>query len=72
MNTETIITLRSVTFAIRAKRLLEANGIRARVVKPEPTSAEHGCAYGVSVMSHLADSALVLLRQNRINAALRR
>lgn len=71
MNTETIIVLRSVTFAIRAKRLLESNGIRARVVKPEPTSAERGCAYGVSVTSHLADPALTLLRQNRINAVIR-
>ena len=71
MNTETIIVLRSVTFAIRAKRILEASGIRARVIKPEPTSEEHGCAYGISVASHLADPALTLLRKNRINAVLR-
>ena len=72
MNTETILTLRSVTYAMRAKRLLEAHGIKTRVVKPEPSSSEHGCAYGVSVMSHLADSALILLRENKINAAIRR
>lgn len=72
MNTETILLLRSVTYAMKAKRLLEARGIKAKVVKPTPSSSEHGCAYGVSVTSRFADSALMLLKEHGMTAVIRR
>lgn len=64
MNTEITIVLRSVTHALKSKKLLSENGIPARVVKP--SDAEEGCGYGVSVSALHADAAAGILQKNRL------
>ena len=61
-----IITLSSLTHAIKAKKLLSEYGIDARVVKPDTQRAEKGCGYGVSVDATVRESAEKLLRENGI------
>lgn len=64
MNTEITIALRSVTHAMKGKRLLYENGIFARVVKP--SHSEEGCGYGLSVPAFHADAAAEILQKNKI------
>ena len=64
MNTEVIISLRSVTHAVKGKRLLLENGIRATVVKP--SVSDEGCGYGLSVSASHVDAAADILQKNRI------
>ncbi len=65
MNTETIISLRSVTHSLKAKKVLAENGINARAVKPPPQSGR-GCAYGIALASTLVDRAVWILNTNKI------
>ncbi len=65
MNTETIIVLRSVTHSFKAKKVLTANGINARAVKPPPQDGK-GCAYGIALASTLADRATGILTSNNV------
>ena len=60
---ETVITLRSLTQSIKAKKLLSAVGIGARVVKPGAQRAEKGCGYGIATESIQAERAEKLLRE---------
>jgi len=64
MNTEIIIVLRSVTHAMKSKKILQSHGIPAYVVKP--TESEEGCGYGISVSAMHADAASEILQKNRI------
>ncbi len=43
---KSIITLESVTYATKAKKLLSQNGIKVRVVKLSSTKSG-GCTYGI-------------------------
>ncbi len=65
MNTETIIVLRSVTHSFKAKKVLMANGINARAVKPPPQNGK-GCAYGIALASTLAERAEEILLKNNV------
>ena len=64
MNTEITIVLRSVTHAMKGKKLLYENGIRSAVVKP--AHLEEGCGYGLSVSAVFADAAAEILEKNKI------
>ena len=66
MNTEVTIVLRSVTHAMKGKKLLFANGIKGRVVKPSPSNAEQGCGYGIAVAASQVDAAVNILQKNRV------
>lgn len=55
------ITVGSVTYAQKAKRILIARGIRARLVKQEATK-DGGCAFGVEVAEESYLDALLALR----------
>ena len=64
MNTEITIVLRSVTHAMKGKKLLYENGIRSVIVKP--SHLEEGCGYGLSVASAFADAAAEILAKNKV------
>lgn len=66
MNKQTFITLRSQTHAIKARKLLAAVGIQARVVKATGEAAELGCGYGVSVNDTDTKRAAEYLRNKNI------
>ena len=55
------ITIGSVTYAQKAKRILIQKGIRVRLVKQEATS-DGGCAFGVEVPEEAHLDALLILR----------
>jgi hypothetical protein len=46
-----ILTVGTVTYAIRARKLLSSLGIRARLVKGTRPGGAGGCAYGVEIPS---------------------
>ncbi len=44
-----IVTVDSVTYAIKLRRLLSRAGIRSKLVKIEDTVTNKGCAHAVSI-----------------------
>ena len=65
METRTL-TMTSQTVAMKAKRLLEKNGIYTRIVRPSPKSTTKGCAYGLQIEGALLSVATKYLEQNDI------
>lgn len=63
----TVITLRSLTHSIKAKKLLYEYGIDTKVVKPDAQRAEKGCGYGLAVNPADKEQAENLLRANGIS-----
>ncbi len=62
-----VASLRSMTFAIKAKNILEKNGINSEIIKLEPYMTQRGCAYGIKfdcVNLRLVKDALTA---NRVN-----
>lgn len=54
------IRLTSVTYAMRAQKLLERQGIRAYVRKIVKSLSVHGCGYGVQVVGDAEAAARLL------------
>ena len=42
-----ILTMQSMTYALRAKSVLEVRGITVSIVNLDPTLTREGCAYGI-------------------------
>ena len=61
-----IIVTGSQTSAIKAKRLLEKSGIRARVVRPLSVSKD-GCKFGIEITMQELPYALSVLGEVRIS-----
>lgn len=56
-----VIRLTSVTYAIRAQKLLEQRGIRAHVRKLQKSMSIHGCGYGLEIRAN-PDTAVQILQ----------
>jgi hypothetical protein len=54
------IRLTSVTYAIRAQKLLEQRGIRSHIKKLSQSIGVHGCGYGLSINSDLSQAIQIL------------
>ena len=61
-----ILTMTSQTVAMKAKRLLEKNGIYVKIVRPSPILTPKGCAFGLQVSDRVLASAIKYLEQNDI------
>jgi hypothetical protein len=61
-----ILTMTSQTVAMKAKRLLEKNGIYTRIVRPSPKLTPKGCSYGLQMDVAILSIALKYLEQNNI------
>jgi hypothetical protein len=61
-----ILTMTSQTVAMKAKRLLEKNGIYTRIVRPSPKLTPKGCSYGLQMDGAILSVALKYLEQNNI------
>ena len=61
MNTTTI-TVSSQTNAIKAKRILERNGIRSDLVKIDASKSDAGCTHGLRILNSDYFSAISILR----------
>ena len=62
-----ILTMTSQTLAIKAKRLLEKNGIYTRIVRPSPQLTPKGCSFGLQMDTAILSVALKYLEQNGIS-----
>ncbi len=65
METRTL-TMTSQTVAMKAKRLLEKNGIYVRIVRPTPNLTPKGCTFGLQIDERLLTAAVKYLEQNDI------
>jgi hypothetical protein len=65
METRTL-TMTSQTFAMKEKRLLEKNGIYARIVRPSPNLTSKGCTFGLQIDERLLAGAVKYLEQSEI------
>ena len=65
MNT-IIITVSSVTYAIKAKRLLERERIKATLIKSSSSKSNEGCTYGVKIDSNYLYDAVAILKNKGI------
>ena len=65
MNSEFVVS--SVTFALRAKRMLEKRGIAVGVEKNSSKGEAHSCTYTLKVSPSLEAKALEILKEGNIN-----
>lgn len=70
MNTITINT-DSVTYAIKAKKLLERSGIVAALIKSDTAGKKDGCTYGVRIESSRFYDAALILKNGGISFSVR-
>lgn len=64
------ITVGSMTYAIKARRLLLREGIKSKLVKLDKN--KDGCSYGIELKEDKLYSAVVILRSNGIEYKLLR
>ena len=60
------ITFRSVTFAQRAEKLLNHQGIRVSMMRTPRWMEEQGCGYALKLWTNGIRTAVRLLRENKI------
>ena len=61
----TTLAVESVTYAMKAKKLLRQAGIRSKLIKPN--NAESGCGYAVEIDRSDFLAAVAVLRKNLIS-----
>ena len=66
----TTLTVGSVTYAIKARRLLLHAGINARTVKVEVDERGSGCVHGIVIPTSRFFDAVVILKENGIDYSL--
>lgn len=62
----TIITVGSVTVALRARKLLQKNGIKSKVVKVDATKSEYGCTHGIEFLTKDFYAVAMQLRKEEL------
>lgn len=60
------VTVGSVTYAIKLRRLLQKSGINARQVKVDNTKNESGCRHGVEISEADLYPAIIIMKNNDI------
>lgn len=61
------ITVGSVTYAIKLKKLLSRGGIESRLVKVEDKNGIGGCLHGVTISKPDFLGAVVILKENGLD-----
>ena len=64
---KTIITTDSVTYAIKARRLLSSIGISSKLIKIDALLSKTGCTHGILIKENDFLSTVKVLRDNNIN-----
>ena len=62
----TTLLLGSVTYAVKARRLLARSGIKAVLVKLSDKGAADGCSHGIEIASSRFFEAVVILKENGV------
>ena len=63
---KTIVTVGSVTYAMKVKKKLSKQGITVKVIKVDPSKTEKGCAYGIEVGDNDFYTVLSAVREEGI------
>lgn len=63
---KTTITVGSVTYAIKARKLLQRIGIDSKLVKVDNTKANKGCEYGIEFPSNFLYDVVAELKSHGI------
>ncbi len=66
MNTTTL-TVGSVTYAIKVRKLLERSGVKSKLVKVDSSKSKSGCIYGIQVQTAFFYDTVNILKNNGIN-----
>ena len=62
-----IVTVGTVTYAMKARKLLNRNGIRSKLVKLDSSKTANGCTYGIEFPANDLYSAVCVLREAGIS-----
>lgn len=60
------ITLSSVTYTIKAQKLLAKNGISSKLIKVDATFSKNGCTHGIEISRINFFDAINLLKAREI------
>jgi len=63
----TIIAVGSVTYAIKAKKLLERQGVNAVLVKVDSSKNDGGCTHGIRINASYLYDAIAILKKMGID-----
>jgi len=66
----TTITVGSVTYAIKVKKILQGIGIKSKLIKVDSSKTANGCEYGVEFPSALFLDVVSELKKHKINYSL--
>ena len=61
-----IVTVKTITIGLKARKLLSARGIKSRLVKTDASITQSGCQYGIEFDSTVYYDAIRILRENEI------
>ena len=65
-----ILTVGTITIAIKARKLLSRSGINSKLIKINPKNAGLGCVYGLQISASDFYNAVVELKNNGIEYSL--
>lgn len=60
------ITVGSVTYAIKSRKLLSGNGIPSKLVKIDALLSKNGCTHGLEISKNHFLDAVMILKTNGI------
>ncbi|MBR5543480.1 MAG: DUF3343 domain-containing protein [Oscillospiraceae bacterium] len=63
---EIYLTSHSITYAQKMQKVLQLNGINARIIRPDLRLSESGCAYAVSVSEKMSAETIEVLKNYRL------
>lgn len=61
-----ILTMKTMTRAVKARDALAGRGIRAEIVSLDPALTRYGCSYGIRLSREEQQRAVQLLDEKRI------
>ena len=61
-----IVTVKTITIGLKAKKVLGAQGIRSRLVKIDASKSQNGCQYGIEFDARNFYDAIRALRENGV------
>lgn len=62
-----IITVSSITYALKAKKLFEREGIKATLIKKDLSKNTKGCTYGIKIDARYLYDAVAILKNKGID-----
>ena len=61
------LTVGSVTYAIKLRKLLARDGIKSRLVKVDNTLTKNGCSHGLEISDSDFYRAVIIMKENNID-----